>query len=119
MSVRQSIQVVTESVAARSIKPRRQDVHRASLSCGNLAHGCAACSAPDKVSLSGSQSLNLGIVTSYNDMLSAHQPYGNYPELIKDAARSMGATAQVAGCGSGHVRWHNPRPAGDRPFVVQ
>ncbi len=54
---------------------RANGVYRAALSCGNLAHGFAACSPSDKAKLAGSKSLNLGIVTSYNDMLSAHQPY--------------------------------------------
>src|SRR5687768_851170 len=108
MSVRKSIQDVTDRVAARSAATRRDylsriaaaresGVHRATLSCGNLAHGFAACSPSDKAKLAGTRSLNLGIVTSYNDMLSAHQPYGTYPDLIKAAAREIGATAQVAG----------------------
>ncbi|PKP84884.1 MAG: phosphogluconate dehydratase, partial [Alphaproteobacteria bacterium HGW-Alphaproteobacteria-2] len=69
---------------------------RAHLSCGNLAHGVAA-SGPDKTRLAGGKALNLGIVTAYNDMLSAHQPFGDFPERIKAAARARGATAQVAG----------------------
>ncbi len=108
MSVRKSIQDVTDRVAARSAVTRRDylsrieaarenGVHRATLSCGNLAHAFAACSPSDKAKLAGTRSLNLGIVTSYNDMLSAHQPYGTYPDLIKAAAREIGATAQVAG----------------------
>lgn len=108
MSVRQSIQVVTDRIAARSDQSRREylglteaqrekGVHRAALSCGNLAHGVAACSPSDKSRLTGSRALNLGIVTSYKDMLRAHQPYGTYPEIIKDAARSMSATQVVAG----------------------
>lgn len=108
MSVRQSIQVVTDRIVARSSDTRRyyldrideqgqQGVHRAALCCGNLAHGFAACSASDKTRLTGSMALNLGIVTSYNDMLSARQPYGIDPDIIEDAARSIGATAQVTG----------------------
>lgn len=108
MSVSKSIQVVTDRIAARCEKSRREyldrivepchkGVHRAALSCGNRAHSFAACSSSDKERLTGSQSLNLGIVTSYNDMLSAHQPYAAYPDIIKEAARSMGASAQVAG----------------------
>ena len=108
MSVLKAVQDVTDRIAARSADTRRQylsrldsakeaGVYRASLSCGNLAHGFAACSPADKAKLAGSKSLNLGIVTSYNDMLSAHQPYQFYPDIIKDAARSIGATAQVAG----------------------
>ncbi|MEY3658623.1 MAG: hypothetical protein RL425_1384 [Pseudomonadota bacterium] len=71
-------------------------VSRARLSCGNLAHGFAA-SEGDKTQIRGGHALNIGIVTAFNDMLSAHQPYGRYPEAIKIFAREVGATAQVAG----------------------
>ncbi len=108
MTVRQAIQDVTDRIAARSRDTRRdylnrldaakeQGVYRSALSCGNLAHGFAACSPAEKAALAGNKTLNLGIVTSYNDMLSAHQPYQFYPEIIKEAAREIGATAQVAG----------------------
>ena len=70
---------------------------RNKLSCGNMAHGFAACEAGDKERIRLVDAPNIGIVTAYNDMLSAHQPYAEYPELIKKHARSMGATAQVAG----------------------
>jgi phosphogluconate dehydratase len=108
MSVLKAVQDVTDRIAARSADTRREylrrvdaakqaGVNRAVLSCGNLAHGFAACSPSDKAKLAGTKTPNLGIVTSYNDMLSAHQPYATYPDLIKEAARSAGATAQVAG----------------------
>ena len=108
MSVRKAIQDVTDRIAARSAQSRRdyldrvaaareQGVYRAALSCGNLAHGFAACGPSDKAKLAGNKAPNLGIVTSYNDMLSAHQPYETYPEIIKQAVREIGATAQVAG----------------------
>jgi len=108
MSVRKSIQDVTDRIAARSAEARRdylgrieaqrqKGVYRSALACGNLAHGFAACSPSDKAKLAGSKALNLGIVTSYNDMLSAHQPYHSYPDIIKAAANAIGATAQVAG----------------------
>jgi len=69
---------------------------RAHLSCGNQAHAYAAMEG-DKDALVSARSPNLGIVTAYNDMLSAHQPFRDYPERIKEAARRVGATAQVAG----------------------
>src|SRR3954470_7991285 len=108
MSVLKAVQDVTDRIAARSADTRRDylrrvdeakqaGVNRAILSCGNLAHGFAACSPSDKAKLAGNKALNLGIVTSYNDMLSAHQPYQSYPDIIKEAARAIGATAQVAG----------------------
>src|ERR1043165_6124532 len=75
---------------------REAGTNRAQLSCGNLAHGFAA-SGQDKPVIRAGAAMNIGIVTSYNDMLSAHQPYGRYPEQIKIAAREVGATAQVAG----------------------
>ncbi|MEG8223105.1 phosphogluconate dehydratase [Sphingomonas sp. HH69] len=98
---------VTERVVARSAKRRRAyldliergreaGTNRDQLSCGNLAHGFAA-SGEDKPAIRTGQAMNIGIVTAYNDMLSAHQPYGRYPEQIKIAAREVGATAQVAG----------------------
>ena len=77
--------------AARDAAPRRRH-----LSCGNLAHGFAGCVA-DKTALRNAIAPNIAIVTAYNDMLSAHQPYERYPELIRAAARKVGATAQVAG----------------------
>ena len=108
MSVVKAVQDVTDRIAARSAATRRdyldrveaartQGVHRGALACGNLAHGFAACSPSDKAKLAGSKTPNLGIVTSYNDMLSAHQPYKDYPDIIKAAANAIGATAQVAG----------------------
>ncbi|MEL7129664.1 MAG: dihydroxy-acid dehydratase, partial [Pseudomonadota bacterium] len=64
---------------------------------GNLAHASAGCAVRDKAELLGAHWPNIGIITAYNDMLSAHQPYETYPELIREAARSVNATAQVAG----------------------
>jgi phosphogluconate dehydratase len=101
------VEAVTNRIIERS-KPRRIEyldliarardagVNRDVLSCGNLAHGFAA-SGDDKVVIRGGKAMNIGIVTAYNDMLSAHQPYGRYPEQIKLWAREKGATAQVAG----------------------
>ena len=77
-------------------RERDKGVHRPTLSCGNLAHGFAA-SGEDKPTIRAGSAMNIGIVTAYNDMLSAHQPYGRYPEQIKIFAREAGATAQVAG----------------------
>jgi len=77
---------------AAATAPRRQ-----SLGCANQAHGFAACGPVDKMRLSAEPTANLGIVTAYNDMLSAHQPFERFPELIRTAAREAGATAQVAG----------------------
>ncbi|MGB0733273.1 MAG: phosphogluconate dehydratase [Pontibacterium sp.] len=99
---------VTERVINRS-QPTREaylrqmkgaeekGVHRTRLSCGNLAHGFAACGASDKEALKLTNAVNVGIVTSYNDMLSAHQPFESFPSLIKQAVQEMGSVAQVAG----------------------
>ena len=70
---------------------------RKKLGCANFAHGFAACGPGDKESIAEFKGPNLAIVTAYNDMLSAHQPYERYPELIRQAARAKGGTAQVAG----------------------
>lgn len=70
---------------------------RRRLSCGNLAHGMAACQAVDKDRLRMMDDVNVAIVTAYNDMLSAHQPYERFPEQIRLALRAYGATGQVAG----------------------
>jgi phosphogluconate dehydratase len=86
-----------DAYLARIDAARREGPHRRRLSCGNLAHGFAGCAALDKPALRAGQAPNLAIVTAYNDMLSAHQPYERYPELIRAAAREVGATAQVAG----------------------
>jgi phosphogluconate dehydratase len=72
-------------------------VSRSALSCGNIAHAMAACSDGEKEGLKGGIKVNIGIITSYNDMLSAHKPYEHYPALIKEFARNHNAIAQVAG----------------------
>ena len=70
---------------------------RKRLSCGNLAHGFAACGQDDKHALAEGDAPNLGVVSAYNEMLSAHVPYGTYLEPIKKAAHGIGMTAQFAG----------------------
>jgi phosphogluconate dehydratase len=105
--IRPEIAAVTDRIVKRSRESRRayldliarerdSGVHRPMLNCGNLAHGFAA-AGEDKPAIKAGRSMNIGIVTAYNDMLSAHQPYGRYPEQIKLFAREVGATAQVAG----------------------
>ena len=71
--------------------------HRGVMGCTNLAHAFAAAPERDKIILHAERAPNLGIVTAYNDMLSAHQPYESFPERMRAAARGIGATAQVAG----------------------
>ncbi|SQB29666.1 phosphogluconate dehydratase [Citrobacter koseri] len=82
---------------ARIEQARTSTVHRSQLACGNLAHGFAACQPDDKASLKSMLRNNIGIITSYNDMLSAHQPYEHYPEIIRKALHSANAVGQVAG----------------------
>jgi phosphogluconate dehydratase len=82
---------------ARIEAARGDGTKRQHLSCGNLAHGFAACDTHDKDALRNGRGANIGVVNAYNDMLSAHQPYERYPELIRQIARQAGATAQVAG----------------------
>ena len=82
---------------ARMAAQRDQGPKRAHLSCGNQAHAYAAMDDADKSKLTESSAGNIGIITAYNDMLSAHQPFEHYPDLIRRAAREVGGTAQVAG----------------------
>lgn len=102
-----TIAAVTERIRARSAESRpaylercRRAIEagpaRAHLSCGNLAHVVAA-SGRDKPAIARERGGNIAIVTAYNDMLSAHQPFERFPGLIKEAARTAGGTAQVAG----------------------
>lgn len=102
------IQKVTDRIIARSQKSRAiylqrleqarlKGPHRGVLSCGNLAHGFAACNKQDKADLRSLTKANIGIVSSYNDMLSAHQPYEHYPAIIKQAVSEVGSVAQFAG----------------------
>jgi phosphogluconate dehydratase len=70
---------------------------RRHLACGNLAHAFAACDSNDKQALASGDEANIAIISSYNDMLSAHQPLQSYPEQIKDAIRAAGGVAQFAG----------------------
>ncbi|MBO6553707.1 MAG: phosphogluconate dehydratase [Roseitalea sp.] len=106
--VNATISAVTERMRERSRAGRElylerladrasQGPKRSKLSCGNLAHGFAACGPADKADLKGDTVANLGIITAYNDMLSAHQPFETFPALIKQAARDAGGVAQVAG----------------------
>jgi phosphogluconate dehydratase len=98
MTARHDIEAITERIRERSRASREiylnrlaeasgRGANRAVLSCGNLAHGFAICSPSEKVALGGDRVPNLGIITAYNDMLSAHQPFETYPALIKQAAK--------------------------------
>ena len=108
MSVHRVVSAVTEKIIARSRDSRKRYLEkieraidrqpkRKALGCANIAHGFAACGAGDKNALRNGSGPNLAIITSYNDMLSAHQPFEFYPDLIRQAAREAGGTAQVAG----------------------
>ncbi|KTC90775.1 phosphogluconate dehydratase [Fluoribacter dumoffii] len=77
-------------------KSRIKGPQRGVLHCGNLAHGFAACAKQDKLNLSGMTKANIAIISAYNDMLSAHQPYLHYPSLIKEAISAAGGIAQFA-----------------------
>lgn len=102
------IERITQRIIDRSRESRSQYLEliranrpdgfaRKKLTEGNQAHASAGCAVMDKVQLLGANWPNIGIVTAYNDMLSAHQPYETYPQIIRDAARAANATAQVAG----------------------
>ncbi|QCE33552.1 phosphogluconate dehydratase [Acetobacteraceae bacterium] len=107
MSLNPVVEAVTADIRKRSAKTRtaylqlmkrnkEKGISRPKLACGNLAHAVAACS-DDKPALIADRTPNIGIITSYNDVLSAHQPYANYPNQMRIFAREAGATAQVAG----------------------
>lgn len=81
---------------ARIDAARLKTVRRSQLSCGNLAHGFAACGPDDKAALKSMTKSDIAIVTSFNDMLSAHQPYEHYPQRLKAALHAVGAVGQVA-----------------------
>jgi len=102
------IQSVTDAIIARSAKSRAAYLEmiasvagdgpgRGKLSCANWAHAFAAAPGQDRLRALDPNAPNIGIVSAYNDMLSAHQPLERYPQIIKDAARKAGATAQFAG----------------------
>ncbi len=108
MNLHPRIHEVTERIRQRSAASRsaylagidaahRDGPNRTRLSCGNLAHAFAASGATDKGRLRADITPNLGIINAYNDMLSAHQPFEHYPEIVRQVARELGATAQVAG----------------------
>jgi len=107
MPLNSTIEKVTDRIRERSSQSRANYLskinkaadngpRRAHLSCGNQAHAYAAMG-EDQNRLIKERSANIGIITAYNDMLSAHQPFETFPSLIKETARSAGATAQVAG----------------------
>ncbi len=107
MTLHPTIDAVTRRIIDRSRDTRSRYLdrmnraaedgpRRAHLSCSNQAHAYAAMG-DDKAALAAARTPNLGIITAYNDMLSAHKPYESYPQMIRDAARAVGATAQVAG----------------------
>jgi phosphogluconate dehydratase len=108
MAIHPVVAAVTERVRRRSEplrtkylremeQMRGKGVVRHRLSCTNLAHGFAAAPSGDKIMMRQIDRPNIAIVSSYNDMLSAHQPFERFPAIIKDAARAAGATAQFAG----------------------
>lgn len=86
-----------QAFLARIQRQAEQGKTRAALACGNLAHAVAACSSDEKGRILDMTRANVGIVTAYNDMLSAHQPYQGYPDIIKGALAELGHSAQVAG----------------------
>ncbi|MCA0043599.1 phosphogluconate dehydratase [Celeribacter litoreus] len=107
MSMNSTIAAVTDRIRARSEDTRGAYLEmigkaadagpvRAHLTCGNQAHAYAAMG-EDKETLADGRAPNIGIITAYNDMLSAHKPYEHYPDIIREVARAQGATAQVAG----------------------
>ncbi len=108
MTLHSVVESTAAAIAARSAKSRAAylarlkrmrdaGTGRGKIGCANLAHGVAACPADDKAALVVGDAPNVAIVTAYNDMLSAHQPFETYPQAIKKAVRAAGGVAQVAG----------------------
>src|SRR5689334_9029364 len=106
--MKQSLIEVTERIRERSAPTRKAYLHRLEqiitrprgadrMGCANVAHAFAALPANDKLRVVAQKAPHIGVVTAYNDMLSAHQPYEIYPSVIRDEARKLGATTQVAG----------------------
>ncbi len=107
-SLNPTLSAVTQRIEQRSMASRaaylqvltqakKPGPYRGGMGCANAAHAYAAMPANDKLVLRQERQPNVGVITAYNDMLSAHQPYEHYPEKIRTAARAVGATAQVAG----------------------
>ncbi len=108
MTIHPALERVTARIRERSAESRAaylarvdaappKGVARSCVSCTNLAHGFAAFGERDKAALRGGEAANIAIVSAYNDMLSAHQPYERFPKIIKQAAREAGGVAQFAG----------------------
>lgn len=108
MSTLKKVNQVTQKIVSRSITTREnylKKIHqnqstkpsRLKLSCGNLAHTMSACTSSEKASIAAEIAPNIGIISAYNDLLSAHKPYEKYPEIIRKTAQQNGATAQMAG----------------------
>ncbi|MDB5878747.1 MAG: phosphogluconate dehydratase, partial [Variovorax sp.] len=108
MTPHSTVREVTERIRERSRNTRglylqrmaeiaKRDRGSDRMGCANVAHAVAGIPANDKLRIVAERAPNIGIVTAYNDMLSAHQPYQGYPDIIKHEARRLGATAQVAG----------------------
>jgi phosphogluconate dehydratase len=108
MSTHPTVLDVTDRIRERSRGPRSAYLQRLAeirnrdrgsdrMGCANVAHAVAGIPANDKFRVVTERAPNIGVVTAYNDMLSAHAPYQSYPDIIKNEARSLGATAQVAG----------------------
>lgn len=105
--INEDLERITQRIISRSVKTRTaylnkieqarsMTVHRASLACGNLAHGFAACQSEEKQILKSMTRSDIAIINSYNDMLSAHRPYDKYPEQLKKALLAAGSIGQVA-----------------------
>src|SRR5512139_1923374 len=108
MKLNPTVEKVTERIRVRSAETRKSYLQRLDvmaqrprgvdrMGCANVAHSFAAMPADDKFKVVVQHAPNVGIISAYNDMLSAHAPYHHYPDIIKAEARRLGATAQVAG----------------------
>jgi phosphogluconate dehydratase len=108
MTMKSAVLEITQRIRERSAPARSAYLARIDklaarprgsdrMGCANVAHAFAALPASDKFKVVAERAPHIGVVTAYNDMLSAHQPYEGFPAVIRDAARALGATVQVAG----------------------
>lgn len=96
-TIRERSQASRQAYLDKINRAKQSGRYRGTLPCGNLAHGFAACSSAEKDDLTGAEKPNVAIISSYNDMLSAHQPLQDFPDIIKKAIAESGGVAQFAG----------------------
>ena len=127
--MKQTLVEVTQRIRERSAGPRQAYLGRIRglqdrppgaqrMGCANVAHAFAAMPGDQRLRVVAERAPNLAVITAYNDMLSAHQPYESYPAVIRDEASRHWCHGAGGGRRAGHVRWHHPGIAGDGAVAV-